>query len=231
MKPMLCALIVPMLAVLPGANAAEEGASGEAVAPEKNIKLVHGNDLENWKLFIPDESVDPATVWSVSADGVVHCTGNPAGYMRTRQKYRDYRLTFEWRWPEGPGNSGLLLHIHEPDMVWPKSIEGQLESGHAADFWSIEGGDFAERTNKEDRRVPKREDSNEKPLGEWNKYEAIADGNTIILKINGLVQNKATECTVSDGYIGLQSEGTPVEFRNIVLHPLKKKSAPAAPKQ
>jgi hypothetical protein len=65
-------------------------------------------------------------------------------------------------------------------------------------------------------------DHNEKPLGEWNHYEAVCDGDTIRLTINGLLQNVATECTVTKGYIGLQSEGTPIQFRTIVLEPLEK---------
>lgn len=192
-----------------------------AGAEEAKVELFNGKDFSGWKLFIPDEKVNPATVWTVK-EGVVHCTGKPAGYMRTEQAYSDYRLTFEWRWPEGGGNSGLLMHIQEGDKVWPKSIEGQLQHEHAADFWVIDGTDFKEHTDSADRRVPKRTDSNEKPLGEWNRYEAVCKGNTIRLYINGLLQNTATETTVTSGYIGLQSEGTPIEFRNIVLEPLPK---------
>lgn len=195
-----------------------------AAAPDEKIELFNGADFTGWKLFIPDANVDPATVWSVADGGVVHCTGSPAGYMRTTEKYRDYRLTFEWRWPgDKGGNSGCLIHVQDVDEVWPKSIEGQLQSENAADIWVIGGADFNEHTNKDDRRVPKRMDHNEKPLGEWNHYEVIADGDTITLTINGRLQNVATGTTLTEGYIGLQSEGTPIEFRNIALEPLKDK--------
>ncbi|GMU93789.1 MAG: hypothetical protein AMXMBFR4_28470 [Candidatus Hydrogenedentota bacterium] len=202
--------------------AADTGAAADAV------QLFNGQDFEGWKLFIPDENVDPKTVWEIR-DGVIHCKGKPAGYMRTTTEYENYKLTFEWRWPEGGGNSGLLMHIQGEDKVWPKSIEGQLMSRNAADFYVIDGTEFKEHIehvkaiNKPDeRRVPKKTDSNEKPLGEWNTYEAVCDGNTIKLYVNGLLQNEATDANVSKGYIGLQSEGTPIEFRNIVLESLKK---------
>ena len=185
------------------------------------IALFNGKDFAGWNLFLPDKDVDPATVWSAK-DGVVHCTGNPAGYMRTEKEYENYRLTFDWRWPEKGGNSGVLLHITGKDMVWPRSIEGQLGSENAADFWVIRGTDFKEHTDKKDRRVRKKHAHNEKPLGEWNHYEVVCDGNTIRLTINGLLQNEATETSVAKGCIGLQSEGTPVEFRDIVLEPLEK---------
>lgn len=209
----------------------------ESVAPKPEVKacgeqtdgtseatpyvLFNGKDFEGWKLFIPNENVDPATVWS-ARDGVVRCAGEPAGYMRTEKKFSNYKLTFEWRWPDKGGNSGCLLHINGEDKVWPKSIESQLHSGDAGDFWVIDGTDFKEhKPNKPgDRRVPKMTQSNEKPVGEWNKKEVICSGNTIKIYVNGLLQNVATETTVTEGHIGLQSEGTPIEFRNIMLWPV-----------
>lgn len=198
---------------------ADPAAVAEVIAPKVPIALFDGETLDGWVFHLKDGQGDPAQTWSVR-DGVVSCTGTPAGYMRTEQRYTNYRLTFEWRWPAEPGNGGLLLHIQLPDTVWPKSIEGQLQHEHAADFWVIGGAEFKEHTDPEDRRVPKQHPHNEKPLGEWNLYEAVCDGDTIRLSINGLLQNTATEVTVTDGYIGFQSEGAPIELRNIVVHPL-----------
>lgn len=191
-----------------------------AVADEKCAPLFNGKDFTGWKLFLPDAAADPANTWSVK-DGVIHCTGTPVGYMRTEQEYENYRLRLEWRFPGSPGNSGVLLHTQGEDMVWPKSIEAQLQHEHAGDIWVIGGTTFKEHKNKDDRRVPKKNKSAEKPLGEWNQYEIVCKGNTITLHVNGVLQNTATECTVSKGTIGLQSEGAPIEFRNIVLEPLK----------
>ncbi|NLF58841.1 MAG: DUF1080 domain-containing protein, partial [Candidatus Hydrogenedens sp.] len=64
--------------------------------------------------------------------------------------------------------------------------------------------------------------SSEKPLGEWNQYKVVCKGDTIELYINGTLQNRATGCTVTSGIIGLQSEGTPIEFRNIHIEPMGK---------
>ena len=64
-------------------------------------------------------------------------------------------------------------------------------------------------------------DGSEKPLGQWNKYEITCKGNEVLVKVNGDLVNHATNCNVSKGAICLQSEGTPIEFRNIVLKPLK----------
>ncbi|HUT11913.1 MAG TPA: DUF1080 domain-containing protein [Thermoguttaceae bacterium] len=62
--------------------------------------------------------------------------------------------------------------------------------------------------------------TNEKPQGEWNDYEIIVQGGDLTLKVNGLVQNEATEVLEVSGPIGLQSEGAPIEYRNIRLVPL-----------
>ena len=193
--------------------------SANGCATKEKTMLFNGHDLTGWKLFVEDDSVDVNTVWSV-ADGVIHCTGKPSGYMRTEADYANYKLHVEWRWPAQPGNSGVLLHMSEPDTVWPKSIECQLMSGNAGDFYVIGGTDFKEHVDKSTRRVPKKADSSENPAGEWNTYEIYCRGNTIRSFVNGVLQNEATETTVSSGKICLQSEGKPIEFRNIYLESL-----------
>lgn len=195
----------------------EPGQGKDAAAQAQ--PLFNGKDFTGWVRFLPDANVDPDTVWQVK-DGVIHCTGTPTGYLRTEQPYGDYRLELEWRWVEKPGNSGVLLHITGDDKVWPKSIEAQLKSDNAGDFYVIEGTDFKEHVNKDDRRVPKKAESNEKPIGEWNKMEIECKGDTIKVYVNGVLQNEATETSVAKGMIGLQSEGAPIEFRNIVLKTL-----------
>ncbi|HOJ69296.1 MAG TPA: DUF1080 domain-containing protein [Candidatus Hydrogenedentes bacterium] len=196
------------------------GALTASAADDKVVELFNGKDFTGWKLFIPDPAADVTKTWSVK-DGIIHCTGEPAGYFRTTTPYADYELTLEWRFPGKGGNSGVLLHVQDKDEVWPKSIEAQLNSGDAGDIWVIGGTTFKEHGGKEDRRVPKKEKSSEKPLGEWNQYRIVCKGDTIELYVNGVLQNRATQCSVTSGYIGFQSEGTPIEFRNIRLRPLK----------
>ena len=187
---------------------------------QERIPLFNGRDFTGWKFVLRDESVNPDKVWSVK-NGVIHCTGTPKGYMRTESDYSNYKLHLEWRWPEGGGNSGVLLHMSEPDVVWPRSIECQLNAGDAGDFWTIGGTDFKEHVDKSRRRVPKKEDSSERPLGHWNTYEIFCRDSTIRVFVNGVLQNEATETTVNSGNICLQSEGKPIEFRNIYIENLE----------
>jgi hypothetical protein len=47
--------------------------------------------------------------------------------------------------------------------------------------------------------------------------EVICEGNTIKVTVNGILQNKGTNVSVTKGSICLQSEGKDVEFRNVYL--------------
>ncbi len=192
----------------------------QAKTTGEKINLFNGKNFDGWKLFIPDPSVDTSKVWSVQEGGVIRCEGKPAGYMRTEKEYENYRVTLEWRWPAAPGNNGLLLHCQLPDEVWPKSLEAQMYHENAGDIWVIGGADYKEHVDKSTRQTVKMHPHNEKPLGEWNHFEAVCDGDTILLYVNGLLQHKATQCTLSKGFIALQSEGAIIEYRNIVLEPL-----------
>lgn len=117
-------------------------APGADQPPPAGTPLFNGVDFTGWKLFLPDKGADPFNTWSVR-DGVIRCAGSPAGYLRTNEIFGDYELTVEWRWPgSSGGNSGVLLHVQEGDMVWPKSIEAQLQHGSAGDIWVIGGTDF-----------------------------------------------------------------------------------------
>ncbi|MBI9015918.1 MAG: DUF1080 domain-containing protein [Phycisphaerae bacterium] len=187
--------------------------------------LFNGKNLDGWKLFIPDEKVDVNTVWSVK-DGVVYCTGKPNGYMRTEKQYSNYRLHLEWRWPGAPTNSGVLLHAQMPDNVWPKCVEAQLQAGNAGDFiimghtaLTVKGEDYQD-DEKFFLKAPKWMASTEKKPGEWNSYDIICKDDTIQVRVNGALQNVGTKASITKGYICLQSEGGPIEFRNIKIKDL-----------
>ena len=63
-------------------------------------------------------------------------------------------------------------------------------------------------------------ESSENTPGEWNTYDILCSGSDIELTINGVLQNKGTNATLTSGSIGIRSEGGPMEFRNIWIEPL-----------
>lgn len=189
------------------------------------IMLFNGKDLSGWTAVLADENAKAEDVWSVK-DGVLHCKGQPIGYIRTEDDYSNYSLSLEWRFPEGSqgGNSGVLVHTSDPGAIgiWPKSIEVQLHRGDAGDFWVI--GTDLKVENEAERKMGRRHlnltDDSENPIGEWNHMVIVCKGDTITVTVNGDLVNEATDCSVTEGAISLQSEGAPIEFREIVLTPL-----------
>jgi hypothetical protein len=188
---------------------------------KETIQLFNGENLNNWVFQLRDQTVDPSTVFTVQ-NNVINISGNPFGYMRTKDSYSDYTLHLEWRWPAEATNSGIFIHAQLPDTIWLRCIECQLQSGNAGDFVCMSGADMTERSDKSTRVVRKMAASSEKPAGEWNTMEVVCEGNTIEVTINGVLQNKGTGVSESEGHICLQSEGKNIEFRNVYLTKLMK---------
>ena len=189
------------------------------------ISLWNGKDFSGWTFVVADDEINADEIWSVK-NGVIHCTGIPKGYMRTESDFTNYILYIEWRWVEKEGNSGVLIHTQGSDKIWPNCIECQLKSGKAGDFVlmgkgsiSIEGNKYI--NNKGNQVIPKIQKSSEKPVGEWNSYKIICDDDKITCYVNDVLQHKGNDASLTKGKICLQSEGAPIEFRNIYLELLK----------
>ena len=161
------------------------------------ILLFNGKDFTGWTYHLDDPNAKMGDVWSIDPDqGIITCKGNPMGYIRTKADYTNYILRLEWRFnpvTKKAGNSGVLLRVQPPDKVWPKSIEAQLQSGQAGDFWLIDEARLTTPTERVDQGTPRhrlRMKTNEKPIGEWNQYEITVDGSRVTLKVNGEVLNE-----------------------------------------
>ena len=106
-------------------------------------------------------------------------------------------------------------------FVWPKSIEVQLGTGNAGDFWVIGEKLAVANASPLGRRWMKRQESTEKPAGEWNSMRVRCEGNKVTVWVNGTLMNEATNLSTTKGAICLQSEGAPIHFRKVELVPLK----------
>ncbi|MFV0398245.1 MAG: DUF1080 domain-containing protein [Bacteroidales bacterium] len=188
----------------------------------EEIQLFNGTDLSNWTCYTSDTTTTAEEVFGVK-DDVIHVKGN-LGWMRTNERYTNYTLKVEWRWVEELSNSGIFINQQDQMDSFPNAIECQLMNGKAGDFVLLGGSDLAEFVVPEGKERPafpvvqKFTESNEKPLGEWNQAEIkVTDKGEICVKINGVEQNKGTNSLHKEGFIGLQSEGKPIEFRNVTL--------------
>jgi hypothetical protein len=118
--------------------------------------------------------------------------------------------------------------------MFPQSLEVQLQSGDAGDFWCI--GEDITVPNMEERRGAKERwgvdadklrrirnltDGSENPVGEWNVMEIECAGDVVRVWVNCTMVNEGSKCSAQEGKIALQAEGSEVEFRKIELTPLR----------
>jgi hypothetical protein len=219
-------ILLVLLLIFSSLNIAQAASSASAAKAEKKehskVRLFNGKNLDNWVFKLKDNSVDPSKVFTVK-DGIINISGSPFGYMRTKKSYSDFKLHVEWRWPGEPTNSGVFVFAQEPDSIWLCCVECQLQAGNAGDFVCMNGADMNERTDKSKVFVRKMSQSSEKQAGEWNTMEVECKSNTIEVRVNGVLQNKATGVNLDKGSICLQSEGKEIQFRNVYLTKSDKK--------
>ena len=187
---------------------------------ERATELFNGKNLDGWTFHVDPESTVPASDIFGAKDGVITIAGQPFGYMMTEGIYRDYTLHVEWRWVAEPSNSGIFLHAEPVDGVWPRCAEVNLMSGHAGDMISSGGSAFDELKGTDSIFLHSTVECAENPAGEWNTAEIVCKGNYIRAFVNGILMNEA-HFDRTEGHIALQSEGGPLEIRNVYITPLK----------
>jgi hypothetical protein len=210
------------------------------VSAADTISLFNGKDLSGWTADVPEADKNPNVSPSfIVRDGMLVSMGKPGGHLVTDKTYSNYRLEVEYRFPHEGGNCGVLVHASKSRALYgmfPQSIEVQMQSGDAGDFWCIE--ENIEVPNMEQRRPRKPgqkygggpqdarrilnlTDNSEKPLGEWNTMVIECRGREVKVWVNGDLVNDGFNSTASSGKIALQAEGTEVEFRKVELTPLE----------
>ena len=183
------------------------------------VHLFNGTDLTGWQAVTGGRKVDAKTVWNVKNGVLVsNATGN--GYLYHRTPFQDYELTLEWRWPDTGGDSGVWVLMAKPGSKRPTCLEVQLRAGNAGEFWMVGAFKATFRGRRIGQRVTKLVQSNERPLGKWNRMTVRVLKGSVDVSANGVKQDAASDCPAKPGHIALQHEGSTIEFRNILLRPL-----------
>ena len=175
-----------------------------------------------------------------------HSTGKPIGVFRTQQKFTNFELVLQWRHLQSGGNSGVFVWVPEealkdlkPDALPQWGIEVQaLDHGYAeqhekrtgkkGDWFTTNGDIFAVGKSKMNpfpplspngsRSFPRKNLS--KGVGEWNHYYVRAINGEVRLWVNGEEVSGGNNCEPRTGYLCLEAEGSPVEFKNIRIREL-----------
>lgn len=187
---------------------------------------------------------DPET-WSWK-DGVAYCTGQPVGVIRTLKPYTNFELVAEWCHRKSGGNSGIFLWSapdaleNVPRGTLPRcGIEVQvLDHGYAEQYeertkkkpdWFTTNGDvfpvgrskmepFPPVSPNGQRSFPRKNLS--KGIDQWNHYYVRAINGEVRLWVNGEEVSGGKNCDPATGHLCLESEGAPVELRNLRIREL-----------
>jgi hypothetical protein len=234
-----------------------------ARASPSPLALVPGRDLTGWDVWLrpSTETTDPATIFTVNDEGVIHVyphaqpgSTQPFAGLVTKASYSRYVLRLDYRWgehkfaprAEAVRDAGVLFHLHETNVIWPASVECQIQEGDTGDIWAIQTrvtspvqnvirnyspSGTPETRGGKDARFDRFHRSYSHELPGWNTLELTVDGTTAVYRVNGHIVNAVTnmerwdEATqayvpLTSGRILLQAEGAEVFYRNITLIPL-----------
>ena len=180
-------------------------------------------------------------------DGHAFCTGKPVGVIRMKNPIKNFELVCEWMHKNDGGNSGVFVWA-SPDSIknleagkgrLPHGIEVQvLDLGYAEKYtkkhkkpadWFTSHGDvfptgpakmkpFPPVAPNGKRSFPSKELT--KGINQWNHYYVRAINGEVRLWVNGEEVSGGSGCEPAEGYLCLESEGSPVEFRNIRIREL-----------
>lgn len=187
---------------------------------------------------------DPET-WS-QRDGIIYCTGQPVGVARSKEQFTNFELVVEWKHLQSGGNSGVFAWAPEEAFEGlergrlPRGgIEVQIldhgfteqyeqRSGKKGDWFTTNGDVFPVGTSRMtpfppvspngSRSFPSKNLS--KGVGEWNHYYVRAINGELRLWVNGEEVSGGNECQPASGSLCLESEGAPIEFRNLRIRVL-----------
>lgn len=186
-----------------------------------------------------------ADTWQWKPDGSVYCTGTPVGVTRTKEPLTNFEFICYWRHLKSAGNSGVFVWAtkesidglqKDPKQRLPHGIEVQvLDHGYTEQFekstgkkatWFTTNGDvfpvgktklkpFPPISPDGSRSFPRKNLS--KGVGEWNFYYVRAINGEIRLWVNGEEVSGGAGADPASGYLCLESEGSPIEFRGLRL--------------
>ena len=177
--------------------------------------------------------------------GEIHSTGQPVGVIRSVKQLTNFELVVEWRHLKSGGNSGVFLWATEESLSalkpgqLPAGIEVQVldhgyaekyrkDTGKEPDWFTTHGDVFPTGSAKMkpfppvapggSRSFPRKNLS--RGVTEWNHYYVRAINGEVRLWVNGEEVSGGTNCQPASGYLCLESEGSPVEFRNLRIREL-----------
>jgi len=151
-------------------------------------------------------------------NGMVHCTGKPIGVIRTIKLHTNFELVAQWRHLQSGGNSGIFVWATPESIKALEQGKGRLPTGDVFPTGSTTMEPFPPTSPDGKRSFPRKNLS--KGVGEWNHYYVRAINGEIRLWVNGEEVSGGTHVRPATGYLCLESEGAPVEFKELRIREL-----------
>ena len=180
-------------------------------------------------------------------NGFVHCTGQPVGVIRSKQMITNFELVAQWRHLQAGGNSGIFVWATPESIAALEQGKGRLPTGieiqvldhgyteqyeketkKKADWFTTNGDVFPTGSTKMkpfppvspggERGFPRKNLS--KGVGEWNHYYIRCINGEVRLWVNGEEVSGGTNIHPATGYLCLESEGAPVQFKDLRIREL-----------
>jgi len=227
-----------LVAAEPAADAANDASSESRAAAPK--ALVDG--MAPGFRDLTEADFTNVNCWK---DGSLHCTGQPVGVLRSQALITNFELVTRWRHLKPAGNSGIFVWTIKESLDalkgpgLPHGIEVQVldlgytaqyekQSGKKADWFTAHGDVFPVGRSTMKPFPPVAPDGRRsfptkhlsKGVGEWNHYYVRAINGEVRLWVNGEEVSGGTNCEPRTGYLCLESEGSPVEFRGLRIREL-----------
>ncbi len=226
---------------------------------DRSQKLFDGESFANLYRFLPStgRDNDPLQVFKIE-DGVLHVLDLPEsdqpqdfGYLATEREYSNYDLRLRYRWgqkrfvprAQDKRDAGVLYHVTGPDVIWPRSVESQIQEGDTGDIFFVSGTGGSTQIDPRlsdpqyleggaawsqvDGRVAK--STTVDSLDDWNSVEVIVTGSesahivngTVVARVSGMTQPAADDpnarVPLDRGHILLQAEGAEVYYADVFL--------------
>lgn len=245
MKKLLIALMIVAAFAYSNTSLAQDSAPNTLSPQEVKdgvILLFDGKTTDQWRGY---GKTDFPKGWVIN-DNAIQCNGSgkgeagQGGDIITKEKFKNFELTLEWKISEG-GNSGIFYLAQEikGEPIWKSAPEMQVLDNvkHPDAKLGKDGNRQAGSLYDLIPAVPQ----NAKPAGEWNTVKIIVYKGTVIHYQNGVqvleyhlwTDDWKNMCanskfkdykwfvdTATEGYIGLQDHGDDVWYRNIKIKKL-----------
>lgn len=187
------------------------------------INIMPDSSFDHWmRITIPPNRPLPKySQWSVdAATHTVICAGNGGHeWLRYNRELGNFVFHVQWRLVKQEGakhyNSGVFVRNNQNGMIWYQAQVGNASGGYW--FGDNPAGKGLLRFNLH----PRMKSNPVKPAGQWNTFDIRCQGPKLILKVNGVKTSEFDNCKNLRGYLGLEAEGSRIEFRNMRIKVLK----------